>query len=31
MHQLTTHMLTLHMWHNGFSENEKEAMEAHIP
>ena len=31
MHQLTTHMLTLIMWHNRFSENENEAVEAHIP
>ena len=25
------HMSTLIMWHNRFSENENEAMEAHIP
>ena len=31
MHQLTTHMSTLIMWYNRFSENEKEAVEAHIP
>ena len=31
LHQLTTHMLTLIMWHNRFSENENEAVEAHIP
>ena len=31
MHQLTTHMSTLIMWHNRFSENENEAVEAHIP
>ena len=31
MYQLTTHMLTLIMWHNRFSENENEAVEAHIP
>ena len=31
MHQLTTHMWTLIMWHNRFSENENEAAEAHIP
>ena len=30
-HQLTTHMSTLIMWHNRFTENENEAMEAHIP
>ena len=30
LHQLTTHMLTLIMWHNRFSENEIEAVEAHI-
>ena len=31
LHQLTTHMLTLIMWHNRFSENENQAVEAHIP
>ena len=31
MHQLTTHMSTLIVWHNRFSENENEAVEAHIP
>ena len=31
LHQLTTHMSTLIMWHNRFSENENEAVEAHIP
>ena len=31
LHQLTTHMLTLVMWHNKFSENENEAVEAHVP
>ena len=31
LHQLTTHMSTLIMWHNRFSENENQAMEAHIP
>ena len=31
MHQLTTHMSTLIMWHNRFSENENDAVEAHIP
>ena len=29
LHQLTTHMLTLIMWHYRFSENENEAVEAH--
>ena len=31
MHQLATHMSTLIMWHNIFTENENEAVEAHIP
>ena len=31
LHQLTTHMLTLIMWDKRFSENENEAVEAHIP
>ena len=31
LHQLTTHMSTLIMWHNRFSENENEAVEAHTP
>ena len=31
LHQLTTHMSTLIMWHNRFSENKNEAVEAHIP
>ena len=31
LHQLTTHMSTLIMSHNRFSENENEAGEAHIP
>ena len=31
LHQLKTHMSTLIMWHNRFSENENEAVEAHIP
>ena len=31
LHQLTTHMSTLIMWHNRFSENENEAVEAHMP
>ena len=31
LHQLTTHMWTLIMWHNRFIENENEAAEAHIP
>ena len=31
MHQLTTHMSTLIMWYDRFSENENEAVEAHIP
>ena len=31
LHQLTTQMLTLIMWRNRFSENENEAVEAHIP
>ena len=31
LHQLTTHMLTLVMLHNRFSENENEAVEAHVP
>ena len=31
LHQLTTHMSTLIVWHNRFSENENEAVEAHIP
>ena len=31
LHQLTTHMLTLIMWHNRFSENENEIVEAHLP
>ena len=31
LHQLTTHMSTLIMWHKRFSENENEAVEAHIP
>ena len=30
MHQLATHMSTLIMWHI-FTENENEAVEAHIP
>ena len=29
--KLATHMSTLIMWHNRFSENENEAVEAHIP
>ena len=29
LHQLTTHMLTLIMWHNRFSENENEAVKTH--
>ena len=28
--QLTTHMLTLIMWHNRFNESENETVEAHI-
>ena len=31
LHQLTTHILTLVMWHNRFIENENDAVEAHIP
>ena len=31
LHQLKTHMSTLIMWHNRFTENENEAVEAHIP
>ena len=31
LHQLTTHMSTLILWHSRFSENENEAVEAHIP
>ena len=31
LHQLTTHMSTLIIWYNRFSENENEAVEAHIP
>ena len=31
LHQLTTHMSTLIMWHNRFSENENDAVEVHIP
>ena len=31
LHQLTTHMSTLIMWHNRFRENENEAVEAHVP
>ena len=31
LHQLTTHMSTLIMWYNRFSENENEAVEEHIP
>ena len=31
LYQLTTYMSTLIMWHNRFSENEKEAVEAPIP
>ena len=31
LHQLTTQMSTLHMWHNRFIENENETVEAHIP
>ena len=31
LRQLTTHMLTLIIWHNRFSENENEAVETHIP
>ena len=31
LHQLTTHMSTLIMWHNRFSENINEAAETHIP
>ena len=30
LHQLTTHLSTLIMWHNRFSEDENEAVEAHI-
>ena len=30
LHQLTTHKMTLIMWHNGFSESENEAVEGHI-
>ena len=30
LHQLTTHMLTLIMWHYRFNENENEAVGAHI-
>ena len=30
MHQLATQMSTLIMWHNIFTENENEAVEAHI-
>ena len=31
LHQLATHMSTLIMWHNRFSEKENEAVEAYIP
>ena len=31
LYQLTTHMSTLIMWHNRFSENENEAVEKPIP
>ena len=31
LHQLTTQMSTLLMWHNRFIENENETVEAHIP
>ena len=31
LHQLTTRMSTLIMWHNRFRENENEAVEVHIP
>ena len=31
MDQLRTHILTLIIWYNRFSENENEAVEAHIP
>ena len=31
LHPLTTHMLISIMWHNRFSENENEVVEAHIP
>ena len=31
LQQLTTHILTLTMWHNRFRQNENEASEAHIP
>ena len=31
LHQLPTHMSTLSMWHNRFSENENKTAEAHIP
>ena len=31
LHQLTTHISTLITRHNRFSENENEAVEAHIP
>ena len=31
MHEFTTRMSTLIMWHNRFSENGNKAMEAHIP
>ena len=30
LHQLTTHMSTLIIWHNRFSENYNDAVEAHI-
>ena len=30
LHQLATDKMTLIMWHNGFSESEKEAVEVHI-
>ena len=30
LHQLTTHKMTLIMWHNGFSESENEAVEVNI-
>ena len=31
LYQLRTHMSTLIMWHNRFSESENEAAEVHIP
>ena len=31
LHQLTTHMSTLIMWYNRFSENKNEAVETHMP